>query len=356
MRVLMLPRYDALGASSRLRMLQFVPSLRAAGVEVEISSLLDDGYVTDLYEGSVSVWKVARAYIKRIRMLMSAGRYDVLWVEKELFPWLPAWMEQLLLPDRPALVADYDDAIFHRYDQHHSRIVRWLLGNKIDAIMRRARLVTAGNDYLAERARAAGAKNVEWLPTVVDLDRYSCSSSKPRTEAVTVGWIGSPATAGYLLSLTTALENVALCHPIRCIAIGARPDQLRGTIFQAQTWSESGEVDMLKAFDIGIMPLPDEPWERGKCGYKLIQYMACGIPVVASPVGANIDIVQPGESGELAETSDDWTQALIRLASDPHLRQRMGHAGRRRVEKIYSLQSQSGRLIEMLRTAFLRST
>lgn len=355
MRLLMLPRYDALGASSRLRMLQYIPALQASGFDVHVAPLLDDGYVTDLYAGSVSVWKVARAYLRRLRMLWSASGYDVVWMEKELFPWLPAWIETYLLPKTIPVVADYDDAVFHRYDQHRFGLVRWVLGNKIDRVMQRADLVTVGNGYLAERATHAGARHVEWLPTVVDLDRYPLIARKSASDKVTIGWIGSPATAHYLHALTDALQEVASSHPLRCVAIGARADQLQGTPFEAWAWSESAEVGMLDQFDIGIMPLPDEPWEQGKCGYKLIQYMACGVPVVASPVGVNVDIVQAGENGQLAHTPTEWVQTISLLAGDAGLRQRMGAAGRQSVETIYSLQAQAMRLAGMLRNAGSRN-
>lgn len=351
MRLLMLPRYDALGASSRLRMLQYVPLLQAHNIEVDVAPLLADGYVTGLYAGHVSKSKVVRAYLHRLRHLLHSRHHDVLWVEKELWPWLPGWLERLPIPVRPALVLDYDDAVFHRYDRHSSSLVRTLLGNKIDAAMRRADLVTAGNDYLAERARMAGCGKVEWLPTVIDLERYPASQARSPDGPVVVGWIGSPSTASYLHSTSNALAPLQASGLIRCVAVGARPDQVQGTPFEAREWHEHTEVAQLREFDIGIMPLPDEPWERGKCGYKLIQYMACTLPVVASPVGVNTRIVQHGSNGLLADSPAQWAEAITRLVDNVGLRRQMGQAGRRQVENTYSLQVQADRLIAMLRGA-----
>lgn len=353
MRLLMLPRYDATGASSRLRMLQYVPALERSGLEVTAAPLLDDGYVADLYAGNVSARKVLRAYGRRLRRLRDARRFDVLWVEKELLPWLPHWLEQLPVPGAVPVVVDYDDAVFHRYDQHRSGIVRGVLGGKIDAVMRQAAMVTAGNDYLAQRARVAGCRQVEWLPTVIDLERYPPQSNTAKAD-VMIGWIGSPATANYLRPLAPALEALARRHPLRCVAVGARPDQVEGTPFEALPWSEEGEVASLRAFDIGIMPLPDAPWERGKCGYKLIQYMACGLPVVASPVGVNATLVQPGVNGELVTSTEQWIEALGSLIVDPALRGRLGAAGRQQVEQVYSLQAQAPRLVAMLQDVAAR--
>jgi glycosyltransferase involved in cell wall biosynthesis len=267
---------------------------------------------------------------------------------------MPAWVERLLLPSDIPVVADYDDAVFHRYDSHRSAMVRRFLGGKIERIMRRADTVTAGNAYLASRARSAGARRVVELPTVVDLDRYQPPAIQAETGEIVIGWIGSPATAHYLQPLATVLSELATRRDIRCVAIGARPDQVEGTPFEPWPWSEAGEVEMLHRFDIGIMPLPDAPWERGKCGYKLIQYMACGLPVVASPVGVNRDIVASGINGELAETGEEWTQALERLASDPGLRRRMGAAGRQRARETYSIKAQLAGVVALFRDAASR--
>jgi glycosyltransferase involved in cell wall biosynthesis len=142
---------------------------------------------------------------------------------------------------------------------------------------------------------------------------------------------------------------------IACVAIGAREDQVADGPFLAKPWSEADEVRSLKGLDIGIMPLPDEPWTRGKCGYKLIQYMASGLPVVASPVGVNGDIVRHGENGFLASTEREWNEALSRLIADPDLRRRMGALGRRRVEREFSLKVQAPRLERLVRSVAARA-
>ena len=354
MRLLILPRYVPLGASSRLRMYQYLPALRASGFEAEISPLLGEDYLRGLYAGKASLASILRGYRARWRSTRDLREYDLVWVEKEAWPWLPLVLERQLLGGVSRLVLDYDDAVFHRYDEHRSPLVRGLLGDKLDRLMRAADMVTAGNDYLAERARAAGCARVEWLPTVIDLARYPDATPKPATVPVTVGWIGSPATAGYLRQVADALTPLRDEGLIRCVAIGARADQLLGTPFEAAPWSDETEVEALRAFDIGIMPLPDAPWERGKCGYKLIQYMACGVPVVASPVGVNTEIVTPGVNGALAATPEQWLAALAQLADDPELRARQGAEGRRRIEAWYSLQAQAPRLVGMLQEAVRR--
>lgn len=252
------------------------------------------------------------------------------------------------------MIVDYDDAVFHYYDKHRLSLVRRSLGKKIDTVMRRADMVLAGNDYLASRARQAGARRIELLPTVVDLTRYEI---KPYVlgSRLTIGWIGTPKTTHYLRLITPVLQALVASHGVRVIAVGGDQSQLGGIPVESISWSEASEVANIQQFDIGIMPLPDEPFERGKCGYKLIQYMACGKPVVASPVGVNSVIVRHGVEGFLATSEAEWINAIRTLCDDPTLRQRMGVAGRQRVESGYSLQAAAPRIEQLLRAVASKS-
>ncbi len=157
--------------------------------------------------------------------------FDAVWVEKEALPWLPFWAERWLLNGPSRLVLDYDDAVFHRYDRHSNPLVRHALGHKLGRLMQRADLITAGNEYLTERARTAGCRNVQWLPTVIDLERYPAARPGVHAGPVVVGWIGSPSTAGYLRAVNDALAPLQAAGLIRCVAIGARPEQVSGTVF-----------------------------------------------------------------------------------------------------------------------------
>jgi glycosyltransferase involved in cell wall biosynthesis len=349
MKVRAYTRYARMGASSRVRLYQYLPSLRSLGIEVDVRPLLDDSYLRARYIGEMPWQRVAGAYLSRSRDLIARpDAIDAIWIEKELWPWAPAWLERLVSRGTP-MVLDLDDAIFHNYDRHPSALVRRLYSDKIDQVMRSAALVTAGNEYLAERATAAGARRVEILPTVIDLDRYG-SAKRPVQNGpgpFRICWIGSPATIGYLQSLSQALAFLAREMPICLRLIGATLE-LPGVPIETVAWAESTEVQAIAECDVGLMPLPDSPWERGKCGYKLIQYSACGLPVVASPVGANVRIVQPGVSGFLATNSIEWANALRALAGDAAMRQRMGDAGRARVAKEFSLQAAAPRLAHWL--------
>lgn len=350
MRILLLSRYSRLGASSRLRSYQYLSYLSHAGFDVTVAPLFGDDYVRGLSSGSISKSAVLKAYFARLRFILKARQFDLVWLEYEMLPWLPAWFELALLSRKIPLVVDYDDAIFHRYDQHRSRLVRKLLGHKIDAVMRRAAIVIAGNDYLAERATQAGARRVELLPTVVDATRYAVIE-KENASPIIIGWIGQPSTAKYLSQLVPTLQEVFNKHSARIVAIGPKPEQFQGMPVEVRPWAEDSEVAGIQRFDIGIMPLSDSLWEKGKCGYKLIQYMACGKPVVATPVGVNKVIVRQGVNGFLANTEAEWCDAIDVLCQDAALRKRMGDEGRKIMEQNYSLQVAAPRLAELLRSA-----
>ncbi len=351
MKVLVLSRYGQQGASSRMRFFQYLPELGRAGLECEVSPLIDDAMLRRKYQrGSYGALALPIAYWRRIRMLLARGRYDLLWIEKECLPWFPAWLERLLLRGRP-YVLDFDDAIFHNYDLHRSALVRRLFGRRIDRLMQGAQMVVAGNRYLAERATAAGARWVEVVPTVVDADRYAAKTSYAGAQPPRIVWIGSPSTASYLQDLAAPLRALAERAPFRLRVIGSGALSLPGVDLELLPWSADTEARLVAECDIGIMPLRDTPWERGKCAYKLIQYMACGLPVVASPVGANREVVAEGVSGFTAGCADAWLAALERLLGDAALRQRLGQAGRRRVEETYCLQQAAPKMLGLLTAA-----
>jgi glycosyltransferase involved in cell wall biosynthesis len=350
MRVLLLSRYVRLGASSRLRSYQYLSYLSHAEHEITVAPLFGDDYVRGLYSGKISRLAVLKAYFARIRIILKARQFDLVWLEYEMLPWLPSWVELNLLPKKFPLVVDYDDAVFHRYDQHRFGLVRKVLGNKIDAVMRRADIVMAGNAYLATRAKQAGAMRVELLPTVVDASRYAVIDKKD-SSLITIGWIGQPSTAKYLVQLMPVLEKIMIKHSACVVAIGPKPAQFQHLPVEVRSWSEETEVVEIQQFDIGIMPLSESLWERGKCGYKLIQYMACGKPVVATPIGVNCVIVQHGINGFLASTEAEWCESLDQLCQDAALRKRMGDEGRKMMEQHYSLQVAAPRLAELLRSA-----
>jgi glycosyltransferase involved in cell wall biosynthesis len=334
-----------------MRFYQYLPFLESQGIHVDIAALLDDSYIRNLNSGKSTNWaSIFSSYIKRVRNLASSRRFDLVWVEAEVFPWLPDWAELWLSWKRIPYVVDYDDAAFHRYDRHRAVLVRWVLGRKIDRIMKQAALVVAGNSYLASRARQAGASRIEILPTVVDASRYPTPTAN-RNEDFVIGWIGSQTTSRYLTLLHNVLRQATSWERTSLRLVGSGEFRLPEVAAEVMDWSESSEVEAIQSFSVGIMPLEDDPWTRGKCGYKLVQYMACGLPVVASPVGVNCEIVEHGSNGYLATNEVEWLSALGRLRSEPQLSEEFGRAGRKRVESAYSLEVTAPRLADLLKSA-----
>jgi glycosyltransferase involved in cell wall biosynthesis len=351
MRILALPRFGLKGASSRLRFFQFLPALQRAGIDSVVAPLIEDDLLARKYlNGRYSASALLVAYARRVHDLLSRRRFDLVWIEKEALPWIPASFERRLLAGVPYAL-DFDDAVFHNYDRNGRPWVRKLLGRRIDDLMARASLVIAGNGYLADRAMQAGAARTEILPTVVDLDRYAVATSEsPTRERMKVVWIGSPSTAQYLSMLAESLAVLAQKHPFTLRVVGGAVS-LPGVDVEVVPWTEHTEVTAINECDVGVMPLFDTPWEQGKCAYKLIQYMACGLPTIASPVGANCDVTVEGETGYLAGSTEQWVASLEALFCDAALRRRLGEAGRARVEQRYSLQRVAPRLSELLREA-----
>jgi glycosyltransferase involved in cell wall biosynthesis len=348
MKVLFLTRFGRQGASSRMRSYQFLPWFEAACVECAVSPLFSDGMLHKKYKnGGYPLLALLNAYRQRCMVLMSARQFDLVFIEKEALPWWPAWLERWMLRHVP-YVLDFDDALFHNYDMHRFVLVRLFLGLRIDRLMAGAKLVIVGNRYLAARAVAAGAHRVEIVPTVIDLARYS-----PRQGGATprIVWIGSPSTAQYLLELAEPLRLLAKQAPFTLRVIGAGDIKLMGVDVEPVLWEEGTEAARIAECDVGIMPLRNSPWEQGKCAYKLIQYMAAGLPTVSSPIGANLEVVVNGETGVFADSPDAWIIQLELLLRDAAMRKRMGAAGRARVESVYCLQRTTPRLVQLLKEA-----
>lgn len=349
MRMLLLCKYGEMGASSRCRFYQYLPFLKSRGIEAISVPLMPDSYLESLYlHRRRRLLSFLAGAARRVAVLLTSRHIDVIWLEQELLPWFPAMIESFLRRlALPPVVVDYDDAAFHRYDLHPRWLVRKFLGQKIDKVMSGAALVIAGNEYLAQRARQAGSDRVEVIPTAIDLDRYVGQEYSP-TKSVTIGWIGTPLTSEYLSPVRSALRQIWKEGNVKIVAIGSGPLEWGDVPVEVRPWQRSAEVQELLGFDIGIMPLRDTEWERGKCGYKLIQYMACARPVVASPVGINREIVVHGSNGFLASSNEEWVTMLSTLKDQPELRRRMGQNGRAMVEEKYCIQVTGPRLVGFL--------
>ncbi|WP_185829207.1 glycosyltransferase family 4 protein [Sphingomonas ginkgonis] len=351
MRVLAFTKYDCEAASTRQRLLQYLPTFAAAGIEVEVQPLLGNDYVRHLASGAgYSRAALARSYGERARRLLARPDYDLLWVYAELFPYLPGRAERLAFRSGRPLVYDWDDAFFEPYrDPRRPWLMRLLLQNKLQPLIAGAGACTCGNEYLRDIA-AQWCERAIIVPTVVDTNRYEPIAKLVAGDPVVIGWIGSPTTWPNVRPLLPLIARLRKQWNVRLRVVGAgasaERDRIDGVDFIE--WSEESEIAEVQAMDIGIMPLDDSLFNRGKSGYKLIQYMACGLPTVASPVGVNREIVTP-ETGFLVDDEAGWANALSALIRDADLRRRMGAAGRARAVERYSLASQAPTLVELFR-------
>ena len=356
MRVLMILPHPVEGPSSRFRAYQFLPYLKASGIEVTVRPFLSSRLMPQLYTtASLSKKMAFSTYgaMQRLTDTIRAARHDVVYILREAFPFGPPLLEYLLSAAAGRLVFDFDDAIYTRslaYDNPLDRLRDW---NKTGKLIRKAHKVIAGSAYLATYAQTFNsAANIHILPTVVDPQVYVPATNRFDRSGVTVGWIGTPRGSAYLRDLRPAFHQLCASHAdAKFVFVGAQPFEPEGLPIEFRSWSLAREPADIASFDIGIMPLTDDEETRGKCGFKLIQYMSAEVAPVCSPVGANMDIVQDGTTGFFAHEIDDWTKALMALVRDTKLRQRMGRAGRATVVERYSLAYAAPRFRDILVSA-----
>ena len=242
------------------------------------------------------------------------------------------------------IIFDFDDTIFI------------LEPKRVRSMINDSDIVIIGNNYLADYAKKYN-KNVFVIPTSIDLDRieklkknYSIKDKK-----VIIGWIGSESTLKYLKEVKKLLEKLSKKYSLELWIIGPE-NSLDGLRFfkniniKVIPWKLETEWKELSKIDIGIMPLLDDPWTRGKCGLKALQYMALGIPAIASNVGANKEIIQNGKNGFLASNEKEWIYYLEKLIKNPKLREKLGKAGRKTVEKDYSLEKNARKLAKIIKS------
>ncbi len=354
-RVLALVTLPTLGAGNRLRIEQYGPSLRAEGIELVVSPFFDDATRGVLYQRGRLLEKalgVLRGFARRARDLVRARRYDLVLVYRESAPLGPPLVEALFRVLRVPYVYDFDDAIFLRPPYSANRAWDWLRPpSRVASTARGARAVIVGNEYLAEHARRWNER-VTIIPTPVDTERHRPRRTERPTGPLVLGWVGSQTTAPYLRLMDDALTAIAKRHDVVVRVVGGRYDHPSARVEELPYDLDREPAD-LESFDIGLLPEPDDGWTRGKGAFKALLYMATGLPVVASRVGVNPDVVLSGETGFCVDTTDEWVRALEQLLSDPELRLRMGSSGRQRVVERYSLAIQAPRLARVLRDAVI---
>jgi glycosyltransferase involved in cell wall biosynthesis len=352
--ILFLTRFTAINAASRYRVLQYLPFLEDAGFRCTVRPLFPDAYINLIFREparrrrQLRLYPLVAACLARRWWLLSRGlsQYQMVHVQYEALPFAPLFCEQSLYRDGRRVIVDFDDAVSLTYETHPNPLVRRLLMHKVPSIVARSRLVTVANRNLAEWARKF-SRHVMTIPNSVDLRKYPPTPPRRRNEGPPViGWIGTPVTARFLKVVEEPLRQLSSRYDFVLKVIGAPRFRMEGVNVVAVPWNECTEVEELRTLDVGIMPLTDDPWSRGKSALKLIQYMASGVPAIASPVGANCEVLQDGINGFLAATDREWVEKLATLIEQRSERMRLASAGYRTVEERFSLQSSAPRLVD----------
>lgn len=351
MKVLMLSPYPYEAAATRVRCAQYIPYLEAHGARVVLLSFMSTRLFRIVYRHGYAAGKLRYGLVdggRRLAVWLRARRFDLIFLYREFLPVGPPLAEQLLAWLGVPLVLDFDDAIFLAPSSPANQWLNILKPRgKVPWLLRMSKAATVGNAFLA---RYAGRyqERVEVLPSSVDTELFRPAgrgSAARREKPVTLGWVGSPTTSPYLGLITQALQELARRYTFRVRVVGALEVwRVPGVVIEQHAWRLAAEVRHFQSLDIGLYPLPRTLWAEGKCGYKALQYWAVGIPVVCSPVGVLPGMVEPGVNGYLAETPDEWVEALGRLLENGALRRSMGEAGRAMVVARYSARVVAPRL------------
>ena len=344
--------YDT-SPSQRYRLEQWEPLLRERGVEITYEPFEDEELHSLLYKPGMIGKKlglVTRGLNRRMSLVRKAKDYDLVYILREAALLGPPVFERLIHQQRVPIVFDFDDAIFVSYRSPSNGYLSYLkFASKTKTICRIASHVMVGNPYLADYARQVNDR-VTVIPTTIDTEKYSVSPAKELSGPPVIGWTGSHSTVQHLDTLRGALKKLAERESFRLRVIGTPTYECPPIDVEAMRWRADTEVEDLAPIDIGVMPLPDDKWSKGKCGLKALQFMARGIPTVCSPVGVNTDIIQDDQNGFLASTEDEWVDKLTRLLRSHELRRRLGQAGRTTIEQKYSAITQSPRVYEIFKS------
>lgn len=354
MNVLFIVPYPSEGPSNRFRVEQYLPSLKKEGIQYSVRPFCNKQLYAILYKRGFLLKKIFLFVLFTFRRLfdaLGAGRYDVVFIHREAFPF-GSFFERLFRIFGKKIIYDFDDAIFLPNVSVSNRLIRIFKSSpkpRIQKIIALSDHIIAGNSYLRDFAFAVN-RNVSVLPTPIDTDTYRPPMQKDRQGVLTIGWMGSSTTVKYLDMFSGILEELLSNHDtLTCLVVGGAWGRIQCPRFSCKEWRLETELQDLQSFDIGIMPLTNDDWSRGKCAFKIIEYMAVGIPVVASRVGMNSEVIQDGVNGFLADGDSEWLEKLSLLIRDRELRRKIGSAGRRTVEERYSVKVNFPKLLEILK-------
>ncbi|MFH1202752.1 MAG: glycosyltransferase family 4 protein [Candidatus Omnitrophota bacterium] len=343
-------------ASSRSRVYQYLPYLRSRGIEYKVISQIPSWQfrkvISKQSESLISkIFAKFYSFLKVILFIFSVRESDILFIQRVL---LAVWLQKFIFKLNNNIVFDFDDAIY-LFDKVNNGKKNTFSGNgkylpRLEHILKSSKCIVLENEYTKAYANKFN-KNILLITGPIDTQRYMPREKGFKKDEVVLGWIGSPSTSVYLEQLSEVFKILKAKYShlvIELVGLKSNPFQLKVDNIVAKKWSLDTEVADLQNFDIGIMPLDDSEWTRSKGGYKLLQYMAVGIPCVASPVGINSELIQQGVNGFLASNKEEWLGYITRLIEDENLRVSMGRRGRQMAENSYSYEKATPKLLEAL--------
>jgi len=356
MKILFLVPYPSEGPSNRYRVEQYFSYLDKCGIAYSLHPFWSSSAFKVLYKKGYRIRKMyffIMGTLRRLMDLMGSFKYDIVFIHRESYPIGGAFFEKIFRFFNKRIIFDFDDAIFMKASsRHNSFIERYKKPAKIAEIIRISDHVIAGNAHLAEFSVRRNP-NTHIIPTSIDTDKYHPVFKDKADRKVVVGWMGSVTTSDFLDPMADVFKTLAGKYDnleFKIIGGSASFDSLPN--ITRKQWSHENEISDLGSFDIGIMPMPDNEWTRGKCAFKAILYMSMGIPTVCSPVGVNKDIIKDGKNGFLANGKTEWIDKISRLVESRDLRDEMGAAGRMTIEKGFSISVNAPKLIEVINQAY----
>jgi glycosyltransferase involved in cell wall biosynthesis len=344
------------GPSQRFRIGLYLPELEKEGHKCTYDPFYSEAAWNILFSKGNFIRKARTlipGYFKRTKLLFTLSQWDVIFILREVSPMGPpilAWTARYIFKKK--IVFDLDDAIWiPNYTAENALFHRLKTYWKTKKTMQWSNTVVAGNKYLADYS-AQYSKDVRIIPTVVNTDSIH-TPSRDRAQISSlpiIGWTGSTTTLKHLQDLIPLLRSLKEEHPFKLRIIANKNPEFENIDYDFVTWSPENEIEELEKFDIGLMPLRDNEWTKGKCGFKAIQYMSLGIATILSPVGVNAEIVTQSENGLLCSTSEEWENSITLLLEDRALRLSLGLAGRQTVLQSYSVVSQRTKFLDLFKS------
>ena len=328
--------------SQRLKFEQYYTAIEKSGYEISFDSFIDEDFWSFIYlEGNWfrKIVKTIKAYVRRFILLFKLHKYDVIYIHLWYTPYGPPVFERIVTLIHGKVIYDIDDMIFLGHTSSANKLLMFLKGkNKMISLIKRSDHVITCTPHLDSFVRKFNQKTTD-ISSTINTDNYIPVNQYSNEKPLTIGWSGSHSTSKYVYLLQEVLLDLSKTHEFKLLVIGDKSFHIDGLDCESVNWAEETEVQELQRIDIGIYPLPNEEWVLGKSGLKALQYMALGIPTIASAIGANYRVIENGVSGVLVDTDTAWKSAIEKYILDPELRRSHGEMARRRVESLYSVKA-----------------